>query len=304
MGNREELALRAGTYSEPRLSPDGELLAVASLQPDGSSDIWVHNFSSGTFAPITFSGNARNPVWTPDGSRLVYQLSSVRQGGRSRGELWIMNANGTGQAERIVDANAYASSFSSIDEKLIYVIDDESGNGDLYTLTFADDAWISAPLIDTDSNKYGGRVSPDGRWIAYTSNESGNAQIYVHPYPNLDAGKWQVSTGTTGSVEPSWGPNGDELFFLQLDGALMHTELTIEGDSFSFGVVESLITDLVIADVFSQPNYLVSNDGKRFLHFYSPSDERDTGLDQSHAELVVISSFFEELNRLAPPDPQ
>ncbi|MBL4821871.1 MAG: PD40 domain-containing protein [Gammaproteobacteria bacterium] len=303
LGNREKIPLRAGNYSEPRLSPDGKLLAVASFQVDDSSDIWVYNFSSEAFVPITFLGNARNPVWTPDGARLVFQLNSSVLGIRPRGELWIINANGTGQAELILDADAMADSLSPIDEKLFYRIDD-LGAGNINTLTFTDDAWVSAPLIENDNNTLGARVSPDGRWIAYGSNESGTVQIYVQPYPNLDGGKWQVSTEKQGSREPSWGPNGDEIFFLRLDGTLMHAKLTIDGDRFSFGVVEPLVTDLEMYSRNTTPNYLVSNDGERFLHFYSGIDEPDTGLDQDHTELVVISSFFEKLKQLAPPDPQ
>ncbi len=142
LGNRTELPLRAGNYEEPRLSPNGELLALTSFQPDGSSDIWVHDFSSGTFNPVTFSGNARNPVWTPDGSQLVYQLNTTVLQNRPRGELWIMNADGTGQAERILDGDAKTDSFSPIDEKLIYMtgLPGTDTGISLNTLTLSDGA--------------------------------------------------------------------------------------------------------------------------------------------------------------------
>lgn len=305
LGNRTELRLRAGNYDEPRLSPNGELLALASFQPDGSSDIWIHDFSSGSFNPITFSGNARSPVWTPDGSQLVYLLdTSINTPNRPRGELWIMNTNGTGQAERLIDGGAKADSFSPIDGKLIYMFGGPASGTpiNLSTLTYSDDAWIADSLLHTESYTWGARVSPDGRWIAYGSNESGIMQIYVQPYPNLEGGKWQISSDPIGDREPSWGPNGDELFFLRLDGSLMHAEITIEGDSFSSGAPQPLITGLSISR--SSPGYLVSNDGERFLHFSSEYDESDTGLDQDHTELIVVENFFEELERLAPPDPQ
>lgn len=83
----------------------------------------------------------------------------------------------------------------------------------------------------------------------------------------------------------------------------MHTEITVEGGSFSPGIVEPLITDLQV-DGFSTPNYSVSNDGERFLFFPATVGEPDTGLDQDHTELVVIENLFEEIRRLAPPDPQ
>lgn len=305
LGNREKIPLPTGLYNEPRLSPNGELLALASYQADGSSNIWVYDFLRETFNPITFAGNARNPVWTPDGSRLVYQSGSDNSSNSPRGALWIMNADGTGQAERILDAEVKADAFSPIDEKLIYMTGGANSGTpvNLDTLTLSDDAWVSAPLFRAERNIFGARVSPDGRWIAYGSAESGNIQIYVQPYPNLDSGKWQISTGEIGHREPSWGPNGDELFFLRLDGTLMHTDLEIEGDRFSSGIVGSLVSGLDINGAIS-PNYLVSNDGERFLHFYRQDVEPSTGIDQDHAELVVIENFFEELKRLAPPFPQ
>jgi len=301
MGNREEISLPPGNYNEPRLSPDGALLAIVSYQADGARDIWVHNLSRGTFNPVTFTGNARNPVWTPDGSQLVYQLSSDPQRSSPRGELWIMNADGTGQAERLLDASVKADAFSPIDGKLFCMIGG-AGSGtpvNLDSLAFSDGAWVSEPLFRAQRNIFGARVSPDGRWIAYGSAEFGPIQIYVQPYPNLDGGRWQISTGEIGHREPSWGPNGDELFFLRLDGTLMRTEITIQGNSLSSDIAEPLVTDLEYNSA-TTPNYLMSNDGERFLHFYDPDEELDTGIDQDHAELVVIENFTEELKRLAP----
>jgi len=308
-GNREELPLPAGNYAEPRISPDGELLALVSRQVDGSTDIWVYDFSRDTFGPRTFSGNALNPVWDAEGLRLFYQQTSVLAGlGASRGDLWAMNADGTGQAERILDATAVIDSFSQSDEKLIYTSYDGDANsliGQLNTLTFSDDAWVSAPLLDTDFATDGGTVSPDGRWIAYTSSESDNYQVYVRPYPNLDGGRWLISNQGSGGVSPSWGPDSDELFFLQLDGTLMRTEITIEGDSFLHGRVETLITDLEMVTPTASPNYSISNDGERVLHTTGLTvDAPDTGLDQGRTELIMVENFFEELRRLAPPDPQ
>ena len=310
LGNRTELPLRAGNYQEPRFSPDGEFLALTSFQPDGSSDIWVHNFSSGTFTPVTFAGNARSPVWTPDGSQLVYQLNTVTgaASGAPRGELWIMNANGTGQAERILGGLAKPDSFSPFDEKLIYFI---GGNGpgdpiNLSILTNINDAWISDPFFHTEGNTWGARVSPDGRWIAYGSSGSSSTelpQIYVKPYPNLDGGRWRISSDLTyGSREPSWGPDGDELFFLQNDGSLMASKITIEGDSFSSGVPQQLLTNMNISG--SSPLYIVSNDGERFLHGSAPLALPNSGIDQDYTELIVVENWFQELNRLAPPDLQ
>jgi len=310
-GRQEEISLPAGDYSQPRISPDGEFLALTSRQADGSSDIWVYDFSTGSFGPRTFSGNALDPIWTADGSRLFYQKYSVMDaGGNPRGELWVMNADGTGQAERILDAVVRIDSFSQSDEKLIYTSygSDGTGNrGQLNTLTFRDDVWVSAPLLHTDFNTDNATVSPDGRWIAYQSNESGTPQVYVRPYPNLDAGKWGISSGERANLHPVWGPNSDELLFLGIDGSqinLMHADITIEGDSFSTGIVEPLLTDLKIEFNLRAPqNYFIPKVGERLLFVLSQAttDAPDMEFDQNRTELVMVENFFEELRRLAPP---
>ncbi len=227
--------------------------------------------------------------------------------GGSLGDIWVMNADGTGQAERILSAAGRIDSFSQSDEKIIYTsLDSEAFIGQLNTLTFSDDAWVSAPLLHTDFQTDYAAVSPDGRWIAYNSSESGVFQIYVRPYPNLDSGIWQISSGSEellGNIEPAWGPNSDELFFLRSDGTLMHTDVSIEGDSFSPGIVEPLLTDLQV-DYITTHHYSVFNDGERFLHIKAIVDEPDARLNQNYTELVIIENFFEELRRLAPPDPQ
>ena len=304
-GNRTEIFLPAGNYADPRLSPNGELLALTSFEPDGSSDVWVHHFSSGTFNRLTFSGNARTPVWTPDGSQVVYMLGGLGSTDLSpRGELWIRNANGTGQAERILDGPAKPDSFSPIDEKLIYLIGGNlAGPINLSTLTLSDDAWISDPLFHTERATWGARISPDGRWIVYGSAESGLMQIYVQPYPNLDGGRWQISSDSIGAREPSWGPNGEELFYLRNDGSFMHSELTIQGDSISSSVPRPLFADIQIAG--TSPLYAVSNDGESILHFARSTDDGQiTSIGSGRTELLVVENFFAELRRLAPPDPQ
>lgn len=300
-GNREEIPLRAGSYAEPRLSPEGNRLALTSFQADGSSDVWVLNFSTGAFNPITFAGNARNPVWTPDGSRLVYQLNSNIQNQSGRGQLWITNSNGTGQAELILDSQAKTDSFSPLDDKLVYMVGGAGSRAPIHlnTLSYNDDTRVSAPLFNLESQTFGARVSPDGRWIAYGNDASGQLQIFIQPYPNLDGGKWQITADTIASREPQWGPNSDELFFLRNDGVLMHTELTVGENSISAGIAKPLLTELEI-NVAVTPNYLVSPDGERILHFYSPDRDQRSGLDQRQTELIVIENFFEELRRLVP----
>lgn len=305
LGARSEISLPAGIYGEPRLSPNGELLALTSFQQDGGSDVWILQFSSGTFRPLTFSGNARSPVWTPDGSQVVYMLGGLGFSDQSpRGELWIRNANGTGQAERILDGGGKPDSFSPNGEELIYFSNGfGSGALNLSTLSKRDDAWISEPLFHTDYNAWGARISPDGRWIAYGSAESGTLQIYVQPYPNIEGGKWQISAEETAAREPSWGPNSDELFYLRTDGTMMRAALTIQEDSIVSALPQPLFTG--VQTLGSSPLYALSSDGERIFHLLPTTrDGQSINFGSDLAELYVVENFFEELRRLAPPDSQ
>jgi Tol biopolymer transport system component len=305
LGNLEEIPLPEGAYHEPNLSPGGAELAIVAFAENASHDIWIYNFVRGTFDRRTFTGTARNPVWTPDGSQLVFQSGFTPLTSSPRGELWIMNADGTGQPERILAAEAKADSFSPIDGKLIFLTGsaESSTPTNLNTLTFTDSAWIPEPLLHDEFTKFGARVSPDGRWIAYNSAESGIQQIYIQTYPDLNGGKWQISTGTILSREPSWGPNSDELFYLRNDGTLMHTEIIVEGESLFNSVPRPWLSELQIVQN-SYPNYLVSDDGERIIHFSESLDSVVPSFNRGYTELVVIENFFDTLRRLAPPGPQ
>jgi len=291
LGEIEEIPVPPGTYTDPELSPDGQSLALTLTQADGSSDIWVYDLSRETFARRTFVGNARNSKWTPDGTELVYQLSAAL----GRGPIWSISSDGSGQAKQILATAATPDSFSAIDGKLHY-LDGIIGRSNINSLTFSDNAWISAPLVSSQDNIWGGAVSPNGRWIALVSDESDRGQVYVRPYPDIENGKWQIST--RGGREPMWGPNGDELFFLTVAGVLM--SVTIDGgQTFSSGIPQPLLTGFDY-DAYDPPNYAVSNDGQRFIQFQVGNNIMSAGIETGPATLTVVENWFEELKRLAP----
>ena len=193
-------------YSHPRLSPDGKRLAVTGASINGQ-DVFILDLESGKPSRLTFDpANDRNPVWTPDGERIAYFSNGEEPG------LFWRAANGTGQAERLTTTQSYqaAKSFSPDGTQLIYLNYPSGIISDIHVLSLADER-TSQPLLQTEITEFDPRISPDGRWIAYVSNETGRNEVYVRPYPDVDDGKWQISTD--GGEEPLWHPGGRELFF-------------------------------------------------------------------------------------------
>lgn len=201
-GNEETLP-EVRNFGRWAVSPDGRQLAVSIVAEGGNEDIWVYDLTRQTLSRLTFDdATDRNPAWTPDGERIVFASS------RDGGGLWWQAADGTGAAERLLvdDENLLAPyAFTPDGAQLLYW-----SNSDIYTLTPGAEV-PSQPLIQSEFNTHRPDISPDGRWLAYQSNETGRAEIYVRPFPNIDEGKWQISSA--GGQSPKWSPNGLELFF-------------------------------------------------------------------------------------------
>lgn len=200
-GQAEPLDAERGYYLYPRVSPDGEHLAVTALTT-GNFDVWIHDLARRTASRLTFGPSIESgPLWTPDSTRVAF--SSVGE------SLFWQAADGTGQAERLVESTtARANAFSSDGGQLVF--SEQSPTWDVHVLALEGEN-APRPLIQTPAGEYLASVSPDGRWLAYTSDESGREQVYVRPFPDVDSGKWQISQD--GGAEPTWGPAGRELFY-------------------------------------------------------------------------------------------
>jgi serine/threonine-protein kinase len=218
-GREEPLAAPPRPYSYPRVSPDGTQVAVDVR--DAESDIWVWSLARATLTRLTFDPLLdRFPVWSPDGRRLAF--SSQRDG--SRGNLFWQMADGTGQAERVAkggnNSQVFPTSFSPDGTRLIAHGDPNGTQVDdigIVSLGAGADSEV-APLLATMFGEANAEVSPDGRWLAYDSDESGKLEVYVRPFPTVDAGRWQVSTG--GGAQPVWARSGRELFYRSGDAVL------------------------------------------------------------------------------------
>ena len=287
-GNEETLAAPPRDYVYPRLSPDGTRVALDVR--DVENDIWVWDLTRETLTRLTFAAeDDRHPVWTPDGQRVVF--ASLRGGSA---DLYWRAADGTGTVERLTESpnDQYPHTISPDGTRLVFRED-----GDFYTLTLDDDRRVE-PLIVTEFDERNAELSPDGQWLAYQSNASGRDEIYVQPFPNVDEGRWQIST--TGGMRPLWGREGRQLFYLAEAGV---TGVTVEtATGFAVGTPRLVVEGSYYApsDATSGRTYDIAPDGQQFLMIREGvivnADDPFAGLTQIH----IVQNWTQELLERVP----
>jgi serine/threonine-protein kinase len=287
-GQEELLPAPPGLYSVPRLSPDGTKLAVV-VNAGQEADISIWDLVRQTLTRFTFGGGLNNPVWTPDGRRIVW----------GSGALFWQAADGTGTVERLAETNTSGLipySVSPDGTRLVLRADGPGTGADLMVLTL-DGKRAVTPLIQTTFNERNADISPDGRWLAYESDESGQSDVYVRPFPAVDAGRWQVSTA--GGRQPSWARSGREIFYRALDGALLGVSVEVVGaGSFRVGTPARVLEGrYYTGGPFSGRMYAASSDGRRFLMIKESSGVEEAALSPA---IVVVQNWVEELKRLMP----
>jgi serine/threonine protein kinase len=250
-------------YLTTRLSPDERSVAVTQeLSQAGSSDIWILDLARGSASPFTFGPvSASAPVWSPDGRRIVFSSS-----GDGFGNLYQKATDGSAGEEASVKSNAYKMAFDWSRDGRFILFGSLMATGDLWILPLFGDRH-PFPLIETEFNEWMGRFSPDGKVIAYQSDESGSNQIYVRSLPNmaekpLGSGRWQVSNG--GGIEPTWRRDGKELFYIAGDGKLMSIEVK-STVPLAVGQPRPLFDTHITGWSAGSDDYSVTADGKRFL---------------------------------------
>ena len=242
-----------GDFSDVALSPDGSRLAITIAGNDGSS-VWVKRLPNGSLTRLTLTGTSDRPTWTPDGRSVAYMGSRGAGGKRT---AWMRRADGSND-EQLVNPKAPQLdevSFSPDGRVTILRTLGTSANSRKLLIAPSPDS-APRPLVHTDYDNYAAVISPNGKWIAYNSNESGMTEIYVQNFPPA-GGRWQIST--EGGAEPSWNPNGKELFYLRGD-KLMAVDVKTETGRFEPGTPRVLF-EAPVGNALRNV-YVVSPDGQ------------------------------------------
>jgi serine/threonine protein kinase len=247
-----------GDYSSPVLSPDGTRVAVARRDPQTQTrDIWMLDLKRGTSSRLTFDpADDLNPVWSSGGRQIFF--TSERKGFRDIYQKVVSGAD----AEAVVFESKATKSLDDVSADGHYILYDTGPSGGTTGLW----VWHPArdgkpfPFLQTTFSARQGQLSPDGRWIAYSANESGSYDVYVQTFPER-RGKWQIST--TGGAEPTWRRDGNELFYIA-DNKIMAVEVKGSSDQFEPGIPKALF-EISRADTVARNRYTVTADGQRFL---------------------------------------
>jgi Tol biopolymer transport system component len=284
-GTEQPLAAPARAYRVPRVSPDGRRVVLAIDEQE--TQLWLYDLSRETLTRMTFEGKSnQGPVWAPDGKRIAFQ--SNKEGPPN---LFWQFTDGSDGVERLTTSESAQSpsSWSSDGQLLAFVdVDSTTGFVDIWVLRLSDRK--AQPFLRTSFNASGPRFSPDGRWLAYVSDESGHWEVYIQPYPG-PGGKWQISVD--GGTEPVWNPNGRELFY-RSGRKMMAVEISTQ-PGFVARKPRVLFEGDYLLTPLTFPNYDVSPDGQRFLMF-----KRTEAGAAAPAQINVVLNWTEELKRRLP----
>ena len=278
-GRRSPLVAERRGFRFPRISPEGRRVAV-TIDPR-PSQIWVYDLERGTGIPLTTQGHNLGPTWTRDGQRIAFSgggLQWVTADGREQPTTLI--ARGTD-----LDAgNIGEASWSTDGRTIVFSAEVPSTSFDIYTRRAGEPP---ALLIATQARELGQRLSPDGRWIAYESDESGRNEVYVRPFPGVNQQKWTLST--TGGWSPVWAPDGHELFYMN-GATVMAVPVATEGVAFVAGKPEPLFDGPF--DTSQNHNFDVFPDGRQFVMVALDPDA-------SPARIDVVQNWAGEVARIA-----
>ncbi len=288
-GREEPLSAPPRAYVQARVSPDGSRLILTIFDQD--NDLWTWDQQRSALTRLTFDpGIDAWPVWTADSRRVVF--ASMAGGPMN---LWWRPADGSGTAERLTTSPNFQNPTSISPDGAHVVMHEASlaGGIDMYEVALATPRSVTA-LVQTRAAEGAGVISPDGRWLAYASDDGGRPEVWVRPYGGAAGGQWQVSSG--GGAYPLWSRDGSELFFETLDGAVVRMAVEARGSTWSASAPTRLI----------EPRYLfvgsitgtgrawdVTPDGQRFIMIRpDPS--------VSASPIVIVQNWDVELDRLVP----
>jgi serine/threonine protein kinase len=299
-GKEEAIPAQPGAYGLPRISPDGTKVALNAVTGD-NNDVWVWDFARNTMTRLTFDDADEGcPLWTPDGKRIVFRSG--------QGVYWKA-ADGTGEVENLYSGPRqifFPWSWSNDGKTMaLWVLNvgvTAQGFGfEVGAISMEGDQEYR-PLLEEKYIETLPRISPDGRWLAYTSDESGQVEIYVRPFPEVESGgRWQVSTN--GGRGPLWSANGRELFYQSDEGVMVvdvdaeptfrpgNPKILFQGTYYSNFLMEAPVT-----------HWDIHPDGKKFLMIKQPQTtvaESSAGIPH---KIIIVTNWFEELKQRVPVD--
>ncbi len=273
-GRRTPLLDEQRGFRRPNVSPDG--LRVAITIDPRPSQIWVYDVTRQSRIALATEGPNLMPLWTPDGRKIAYASGLPA-------DIFWRTADAGAPAERLLEREGpqYPTSWSANGRLLIF----EEGARNTYDIWLLPIGETPRPLIATPASELGGQFSPDGRWVAYHSNESGRFEVYVRPFPAVGEGKWTIST--SGGQHALWSPDGTELFYV-VGSSVMRVSIDGRGSQLKAGTPELLFSGPF--DI-AYTNYTLSNDGAHFIMVEVDPEARQT-------QLSVVVNWAEELKRL------
>jgi serine/threonine-protein kinase len=278
---------RQASFWWPRISPDGKRIAV---DIDAAfSKVWVVDIERGTLTRASqLAGNHERAEWSPDGSHITFGADPT---GTGRYRLFADRVDGTGSASLVLDSGQSSSplDWSADGQWLLYQQTDAASGHDLWAYSANDRK--SRPFLQTAANESLAVFSPDSRWVAYVSDESGRPEIYVRPFPGPGT---RTPISSDGGTAPLWSRDGRELFFAR-ENTLFSVPV-VPGSTFTTGATRRVFSGPYDFEVIYQ-NYDVAPDGR---HFVIPGSR----VDSSPRQLELVLNWFEELTRLAPEGSQ
>jgi hypothetical protein len=266
----------------PEISPDGRRAAVtrAIQGQDNNMDIWL--LDGTRTSRFTFSdGQDSWPVWSPDGTRIIF-LSNRNQ----VNQLYQKPSNGSSPEERVTEGQQVPTDWSPDGRFILYFTPDPKTSFDLWVLPLEGNQ-KPFPFVNTNFGQRKGQFSPDGRWVAYQSDESGQEDVYVRPFPG-PGGQWQISTA--GGIWPRWSRDGKEIYYIATNAKLMAVPVTSSGKTFQPGTPIALFQTRIVgggSDPANSPHYDVAPDGGFLIN---------TILDDTASPITLIQNWTPPAN--------
>ena len=274
-----------GDYGPPRISPDGNRAAVAKIGPDGmNANLWILDAAGNATQFTSAAKHEGSPVWSPDGSKIAYFSDT-----EGVSDIYVKPTSGEGRAELFYKSTLpkFPTDWSRDGRYILFFVVSPGTGMDVWAMSTADRK--AAPILDTIYQETSAALSPDGKWLAFQSDQSGRPEVYVQAFEGAAPGnrrRWQVSSG--GGGLPHWRADGAEMFYTTAGGRMMAAAVHPVAGEFQFEPAHMLFQTRPIPDTWNL--YDVSPDGQRFLF--------DLPLEwSSAAPITVVTNWSEKLKR-------